>query len=166
MPWRQVGKWRYSSTILDLGGRWRWVVSFTPRVALPPWKVPGTHWIGVWLGPISGLDVTEKRNPWPCRESRPGLPARSLQDKSRLAILHDPKEQIFVRREAMFLLHVREHIVRTGVKIWSWQAWRNVYFMRIVATRASATRRPVDEAWHLRAEYGGRGQAKYEITML
>jgi hypothetical protein len=24
-------EWRHSSTILDLGTRWRWVVSFTPR---------------------------------------------------------------------------------------------------------------------------------------
>jgi hypothetical protein len=31
MPWRRVKKWRYSSTILDLGTRWRWVVSFTSR---------------------------------------------------------------------------------------------------------------------------------------
>jgi hypothetical protein len=23
--------WRYSSTVIDLGIRWRWVVSFTPR---------------------------------------------------------------------------------------------------------------------------------------
>jgi hypothetical protein len=27
---RQKGEWRYSSTILVLGTRWRWVVSFTP----------------------------------------------------------------------------------------------------------------------------------------
>jgi hypothetical protein len=35
------GEWRYSSTILDLGARWRWVVSFMPPATLPvgnsPW---------------------------------------------------------------------------------------------------------------------------------
>jgi hypothetical protein len=31
VPWRHIGQWRYSSTILDLGTRWRWVVNFTPR---------------------------------------------------------------------------------------------------------------------------------------
>jgi hypothetical protein len=31
MPWRHVREWRYSSTILDLCTRWRWVVSFTLR---------------------------------------------------------------------------------------------------------------------------------------
>jgi hypothetical protein len=35
MPWRRVGKWRYSSIILDLDTRWRWVPSFTPRPLLP-----------------------------------------------------------------------------------------------------------------------------------
>jgi hypothetical protein len=29
-PRRHMGEWRYSSTILDSGTRWRWVVSFTP----------------------------------------------------------------------------------------------------------------------------------------
>jgi hypothetical protein len=33
-------EWRYSSTILDLGTRWRWVVSFTPRAASPRRKSP------------------------------------------------------------------------------------------------------------------------------
>jgi hypothetical protein len=32
MPWRHMGEWRHSSTFLDRGTRWRWVVSFT---ALP-----------------------------------------------------------------------------------------------------------------------------------
>jgi hypothetical protein len=32
MPWRQIGEWRYSSTILDLGTRW---ISFTPQLLYP-----------------------------------------------------------------------------------------------------------------------------------
>jgi hypothetical protein len=31
MAWRHTGEWRYNSTILDLGTRWRRVVNFTPR---------------------------------------------------------------------------------------------------------------------------------------
>jgi hypothetical protein len=31
MPWSHMGEWWYSSTILHLGTRRRWVVSFTPR---------------------------------------------------------------------------------------------------------------------------------------
>jgi hypothetical protein len=30
-PWRHMREWRDSSTIFDLGTRWRWVVNFTPR---------------------------------------------------------------------------------------------------------------------------------------
>jgi hypothetical protein len=30
-PWRRVGEWRYSSTIVDFGTKWRWVVSFSHR---------------------------------------------------------------------------------------------------------------------------------------
>jgi hypothetical protein len=41
MPWRHMGEWRYSSTILDPGTRWRWVVKFMPRSFYPhgnsPW---------------------------------------------------------------------------------------------------------------------------------
>jgi hypothetical protein len=35
-----MGEWRCSSTILDLGTRWRWVVSFTPWPFYPPRKEP------------------------------------------------------------------------------------------------------------------------------
>jgi hypothetical protein len=33
-------EWRYSSTILDLGIRWRWVVSFMPQPFSPWGKSP------------------------------------------------------------------------------------------------------------------------------
>jgi hypothetical protein len=35
-----VGKWRYSTAILDLGTIWRWMVSFTPRPLYPRRKSP------------------------------------------------------------------------------------------------------------------------------
>jgi hypothetical protein len=38
MPWRRVGEWRYSSTYLDLGTRWRWVISFTSLPLYPRGK--------------------------------------------------------------------------------------------------------------------------------
>jgi hypothetical protein len=40
MPWRHSGEWRYSSTILDLGTRWRWVVSLTLQPLYPPGNRP------------------------------------------------------------------------------------------------------------------------------
>jgi hypothetical protein len=35
-----MGEWRYIFTFLDLGTRWRLVVSFTPRPLYPRGKIP------------------------------------------------------------------------------------------------------------------------------
>jgi hypothetical protein len=68
-----MGEWMYSSTILDLGTRWRSVVSFTPQ-PLYPWEiVASTHCIGGWVGPRTGLDVVEKRNILPLPGIQPRL---------------------------------------------------------------------------------------------
>jgi hypothetical protein len=40
MPWRHIGEWRYNSTILYLGTRWRLLVSFTPLPLYPRGKSP------------------------------------------------------------------------------------------------------------------------------
>jgi hypothetical protein len=58
--------------ILDLDTRWRSVVSFTPRPLYPQGKATGTHWIGGWMGPRTGLDaVANRKIPSPHRESNP-----------------------------------------------------------------------------------------------
>jgi hypothetical protein len=44
--------------ILDLGTRWRWVVSFTHWPLYPTERAAGTHWIGGWVGPRAVLDKT------------------------------------------------------------------------------------------------------------
>jgi hypothetical protein len=41
-----VEEWKYRSTILNPGTRWRWVVSFKLRHALSRGSNPGTHWVG------------------------------------------------------------------------------------------------------------------------
>jgi hypothetical protein len=50
-------------------------------VVLPPGQiVPGTHWIGVWVGPRAGLNIMQKLKflSLPGLELRPlGRPARS-----------------------------------------------------------------------------------------
>jgi hypothetical protein len=58
--------------ILDLGTRWRWVISFTFGPLYPRERYPCTHWIGDWVGPRAGLDEVMKRTiPSPCRDSYP-----------------------------------------------------------------------------------------------
>lgn len=41
IPWRHVGQWRYSSTILKCNTKWRWLVSFISLLLYPqgnrPW---------------------------------------------------------------------------------------------------------------------------------
>jgi hypothetical protein len=74
-------KWRYRSTILDLGTSWRWVASCPVRFT-PGETLPGTHPTGGWVGPRTGLDDVEKRKflPLPGLELRPLC--RSARNKS------------------------------------------------------------------------------------
>jgi hypothetical protein len=55
-------QWRYSSTSLDLGTRWRGVTSYKPLPLYPQWKkLPGSNWIGDWVGTSVGMDAVEKK---------------------------------------------------------------------------------------------------------
>jgi hypothetical protein len=64
-PYEDVrGRWMYSSTILDLGARWRWVVSFFPSGKQPP----GTHSIRGWVGPRTYLGDVQSRKMLPHRD--------------------------------------------------------------------------------------------------
>jgi hypothetical protein len=43
VSYRHMGEWRYSSSILDLGTKWRWMVRFMLRPLYSQGKFPGTH---------------------------------------------------------------------------------------------------------------------------
>jgi hypothetical protein len=43
-------EWRCGCTALHLSTSWRWVVNFTPRPFYALERVPGSHWIGGWVG--------------------------------------------------------------------------------------------------------------------
>ena len=45
--------------ILNLGAIWKWVVNFIPPSACSQRKNPCTRYTGGWVGPITGLDVSE-----------------------------------------------------------------------------------------------------------
>jgi hypothetical protein len=79
-PWRHMGGEEvYLLVILNLGTRWGWVVSVTPRPRCTPGeRTPGIHWIGGWVGPRAGLDAEAwKKIIWACRGPNPDRPARS-----------------------------------------------------------------------------------------
>jgi hypothetical protein len=71
-----LGEWRYSTThsLTSALDRGEWSASrpgrFTPRE-----RVPGTHWIGGWVGCRDFLDAVVKRKiPSPHRKLNPGTP--------------------------------------------------------------------------------------------
>jgi len=58
--------------IIDLGTRWRWVVSSTPRLLYPQGKSPLCPLVRRLAGPRAGWDAVMKRKiPRPCRFSNP-----------------------------------------------------------------------------------------------
>jgi 2-polyprenyl-6-methoxyphenol hydroxylase-like FAD-dependent oxidoreductase len=68
---------RFFLTSALFGGEWS---ASRPACFAPGERVPGTHWIGGWVGPRTGLDDMEKWKffPPPGLELRPlGRPARS-----------------------------------------------------------------------------------------
>jgi hypothetical protein len=65
--------------ILNIGSRWGWVVSTTPRPRFTPReRTPGTNWVGGWVGPRAGLDAGARiKVLYPCQGSNPDRPACS-----------------------------------------------------------------------------------------
>jgi hypothetical protein len=60
--------------ILDLGTKWKWMASFTPRPLHPQGNTPGTHWIGAWVDPRASLEAVVRRKiPRPYRNSKAQL---------------------------------------------------------------------------------------------
>jgi hypothetical protein len=60
MAWRHMEDWKYGSAFLDLGTRWRWVVSFMLLQKEPSLPIGGGG--EGWLGSTRyGLDTVEKR---------------------------------------------------------------------------------------------------------
>jgi hypothetical protein len=79
-PWRRLGGQKvYLLLIRNVGTRWGWVVSFTPRPHFTPGeRTPGIHCTGGWVCPRAGLDAEARRKILcPCRGSNPSRPVRS-----------------------------------------------------------------------------------------
>jgi hypothetical protein len=74
MPWRRVGKWRYSSIIFDLGtNEDEWSAS-RPCRFIPGESASGIYCTGGWVGSRAGMDAIQKKKkifPLPGIEPRP-----------------------------------------------------------------------------------------------
>ena len=49
--------------ILNLGMRWRWMVSLTPQLPYLQRQNSSSYWTGGWMGPRGGLYILEQRKP-------------------------------------------------------------------------------------------------------
>jgi hypothetical protein len=76
MQLRHMGKWRYISTLLDLGTRRKCVVSFKPCCFIPG-KEPRYQWDRRLGGPQSQFGRCGERNILHWRKLIPGRPVRS-----------------------------------------------------------------------------------------
>jgi hypothetical protein len=90
-----MGEWRYSSIILDLSTRWRWVVIFTPRPLYLRGKSP-RHPLH---SPNDGLDAVEQRKIFPLLAIEIRLLSRQARNLSLYRLIyptlqnHDSKDQ-------------------------------------------------------------------------
>jgi hypothetical protein len=78
-PSRYVGENRYSSAILDLGNRWRWVVSFTHRPLCFSERARDMH-LEMRMGEPHSRSwplMENRKISCPCRKTNPGCSARS-----------------------------------------------------------------------------------------
>jgi hypothetical protein len=102
--YRRIVERRYRSThFLTLavdGGEWSasGPGRFTPRE-----RAPCTHYIGGWMGPRTGLDMTAKKKNFSsltCRKLNPGRPARTLvtilTELPRLCAFRSYKKKLIV----------------------------------------------------------------------
>jgi hypothetical protein len=63
--------------IHDLGTKWGWVVSVTPRPRFTPGeRIPGTHCTGGWVGLRAGLETGWRKNLLPVPGIEPRWPGR------------------------------------------------------------------------------------------
>jgi hypothetical protein len=70
-------EWRYSSTILDISTRWRWVIILTLRPLYSRGITAGTYCIGGWCAPQSFWTLCGTETSCPYRKSNPGPRVRN-----------------------------------------------------------------------------------------
>ena len=101
--------------LLNLGTRWRWVVSFTTPAALPPrQRSRASHWVRVWAGPWASLDWLLTRKISDRIESRlVCCPSRSV-----VAILPKLLEPYFLLVKTLYRRNVSYYSFRHEVGIW------------------------------------------------
>jgi hypothetical protein len=117
-----LGSGSVDGQILNLSTRWRWVVSLWPICFTSGERTLGIYWIGVWVGPIAGLDAVTGKNPSSCQELNPGCPAHSL-----VTLLTElPSVSVL-----FLILNQMNGVSQRSAKCWRsfhlWGNWKNSY---------------------------------------
>jgi hypothetical protein len=101
-PWRHIGEWRYLSTILDLGTRWRWVVRFTAWPLYP-------------LGKRSRYPLDRRLRGPQSRSGRCGVQEKSLAPAGNPT----PAAQPIARRDTDWATFIRRFPFHVKCLYWS-----------------------------------------------
>jgi hypothetical protein len=110
-----MGDWRYSFTILDLGTRQRWVVSFMPR-SLNPWGKRAQYPLERrFCGPQSWSGRYGEEKSYPCQELNPGSPTH-IQS---LYWLSYPSSILLLRINKFWFLNCLHQNTKPFLKLWS-----------------------------------------------
>jgi hypothetical protein len=121
--------------ILDLGTRWGWVVSVTPRPRFyPRGKDPGTHCTGGWVGLRAGLDTEARRKILcPRRGSNPDRPVvqpvvrhyTAWANSAPYAIISSANCDICISRRVSSFLQI-QNTVLVYTFVFPFTIWKNV----------------------------------------
>jgi hypothetical protein len=110
-PWRRFGGVEvYLHGFFDLGTRWRWVISFTPRPLYLQWKSPWYSLDRRLGGPQSRFGRgDEEKNSQPLRESKPGTPIFQPVAYTILIYVFVAQFLVFVKSEKFVPYFVSEY---------------------------------------------------------
>jgi hypothetical protein len=121
MPWRLLGKRRYSSysfttSALDED---EWSASRPGRVLAPGKGPPGTNWTGGWVDPRAGLDTRGyRKNPLPLPGIEPRSPGRPVRCQT-LYWLSYPGSYVCMYEAYEYFMHNHPNLVKYDVEFLS-----------------------------------------------
>jgi len=164
---------------LNLRGKWRWLVTFTPRPLYPRERAPGPHWMWVWVDPRTGLDTFKQTKIfYPCWKS--WLPSRQPSPRNSFEIylrlkkteeasrcpgwLLSPLNLLFSKRQWINPLHWRGRrvVLKTHFHLTP-MVW-TLYLHSPTRLQSELITGPTNEL--SRTEYFNRSWASQEITRI
>jgi hypothetical protein len=123
MPSRHTGEWRYSTTILDVGTSWRWMVSFT-SLPLCPWGMNPQYALDRRLGGPQNWSGTLMKKMNTSVDVYNALPLVLLQFLSGLDCLYWYEARFSHMIHSACCLLLTSFLL--GLLFWPWK-WSNMF---------------------------------------